>query len=122
MDLNKTCGEECKAQLDAEFGEGKCIFISCDVTNGDALRGNAKDRVQLYCSLLYEGFCNLRITSPVNICCLMCYLNEEVRKKGKNKEPRTEERLLGQFCKHFPGETRCHFSLVTKKALVTWLV
>ena len=40
VDLNKTCGEECKAQLDAEFGEGNCTFISCDVSNGDALRGN----------------------------------------------------------------------------------
>ena len=40
VDLNKTCGEECKAQLDVEFGEGNCTFISCDVSNGDALRGN----------------------------------------------------------------------------------
>lgn len=38
VDLNKTCGEECKAQLDAEFGEGNCAFIPCDVSNGDALR------------------------------------------------------------------------------------
>ncbi|TKS69373.1 15-hydroxyprostaglandin dehydrogenase [NAD(+)] [Collichthys lucidus] len=38
VDLNKTSGEECKAQLDAEFGEGNCTFISCDVSNGDALR------------------------------------------------------------------------------------
>lgn len=44
VDLNKTCGEECKAQLDAEFGEGNCTFISCDVTNGDALRGNTLKR------------------------------------------------------------------------------
>lgn len=40
VDLNKTCGEECKAQLDAEFGEGNCSFIPCDVSNGDTLRGN----------------------------------------------------------------------------------
>lgn len=40
VDLNKTCGEECKAQLDAQFGEGNSTFISCDVTDGDALRGN----------------------------------------------------------------------------------
>ena len=39
VDLNKSCGEECKAQLDAEFGEGNCTFIPCDVCNGDALRG-----------------------------------------------------------------------------------
>lgn len=38
VDLNKICGEECKAQLDAEFGEGNCAFIPCDVSNGDALR------------------------------------------------------------------------------------
>lgn len=40
VDLNKDLGEECKAQLDAEFGEGNCRFIECDVANGDALRGN----------------------------------------------------------------------------------
>lgn len=57
VDLNKTCGEECKAQLDAQFGEGKCIFISCDVTNGDALRGNAKDIVQLYSSMNDSATC-----------------------------------------------------------------
>ena len=39
MDLNKTSGEECKTQLDAEFGEDNCIFIQCDITNGDALKG-----------------------------------------------------------------------------------
>ncbi|XP_034043972.1 LOW QUALITY PROTEIN: 15-hydroxyprostaglandin dehydrogenase [NAD(+)]-like [Thalassophryne amazonica] len=38
VDLNKTRGDECKAQLDAEFGEGKCTFIQCDVSNGDKLR------------------------------------------------------------------------------------
>lgn len=40
VDLNQTVGEECKTQLDAEFGEGNSIFIQCDVTNGDALKGN----------------------------------------------------------------------------------
>lgn len=53
VDLNKTSGEECKAQLDAEFGEGNCTFISCDVSNGDALRGNtactARQTPQTYC-------------------------------------------------------------------------
>lgn len=38
VDLNKTCGEECKTQLDTEFGEGNCTFILCDVSDGDALR------------------------------------------------------------------------------------
>lgn len=79
VDLNKTCGEECKAQLDAEFGEGKCIFIPCDVTNGDALRG--KTPKTEFC----EWFCNRHITCPVNTRCLMCYLNEEVRKKGEEQ-------------------------------------
>lgn len=40
VDLNEACGQQCKAQLDAEFGEGQSIFISCDVTDGDALKGN----------------------------------------------------------------------------------
>lgn len=44
VDLNKTCGEECKTQLDAEFGEGNCTFIQCDVSIGDALRGNTTSR------------------------------------------------------------------------------
>uniref|UniRef100_A0A3B5M0W0 Uncharacterized protein n=1 Tax=Xiphophorus couchianus TaxID=32473 RepID=A0A3B5M0W0_9TELE len=38
VDLNKTVGEQCQAQLDAEFGEGRSVFIQCDVTHGDALR------------------------------------------------------------------------------------
>ncbi|XP_037546045.1 15-hydroxyprostaglandin dehydrogenase [NAD(+)] [Nematolebias whitei] len=38
LDLNKTCGEQCKNELDSEFGEGNCTFIQCDVSNGDALR------------------------------------------------------------------------------------
>ncbi|CAG06100.1 unnamed protein product, partial [Tetraodon nigroviridis] len=38
LDLNPSCGEACKAELDAEFGEGNCIFIPCDVSNGDALK------------------------------------------------------------------------------------
>ncbi|MEQ2158931.1 hypothetical protein GOODEAATRI_017205, partial [Goodea atripinnis] len=40
VDLNEILGEQCKAQLDAEFGEGKSTFIQCDVTHGDALRGD----------------------------------------------------------------------------------
>ncbi|XP_037328640.1 15-hydroxyprostaglandin dehydrogenase [NAD(+)] [Pungitius pungitius] len=38
VDLNKTCGEESKTELDALFGEGNCCFIACDVSNGEALR------------------------------------------------------------------------------------
>nr|XP_061792197.1 15-hydroxyprostaglandin dehydrogenase [NAD(+)]-like isoform X1 [Nerophis lumbriciformis] len=38
VDLNKICGEECKKQLDTEFGEDSNIFIQCDVSNGVSLR------------------------------------------------------------------------------------
>ncbi|XP_037620775.1 15-hydroxyprostaglandin dehydrogenase [NAD(+)] isoform X2 [Sebastes umbrosus] len=48
VDLNKTCGEECKAQLDAEFGEGNCNFIPCDVSNGDALRDAFQSTVDMF--------------------------------------------------------------------------
>lgn len=47
LDMNQSCGEKCKEQLDAEFGEGNCTFISCDVSNGDALKGNAADAVNI---------------------------------------------------------------------------
>lgn len=40
VDLNKAVGEECKTQLNAEFGEDNSIFIQCDVSNGDELTGN----------------------------------------------------------------------------------
>uniref|UniRef100_A0A3Q4I7W6 15-hydroxyprostaglandin dehydrogenase n=1 Tax=Neolamprologus brichardi TaxID=32507 RepID=A0A3Q4I7W6_NEOBR len=48
VDLNKDLGEECKAQLDAEFGEGNCRFIECDVANGDALRGTFQNTVDQF--------------------------------------------------------------------------
>ncbi|XP_061130720.1 15-hydroxyprostaglandin dehydrogenase [NAD(+)]-like [Syngnathus typhle] len=38
VDLNKTCGDECKKQLDTEFGADSSTFIQCDVSNGDLLR------------------------------------------------------------------------------------
>ncbi|XP_076001417.1 15-hydroxyprostaglandin dehydrogenase [NAD(+)] [Genypterus blacodes] len=38
VDMNQTLGDEYKAQLDSEFGEGNCNFIQCDVSNGDMLR------------------------------------------------------------------------------------
>lgn len=44
VDLNKTVGEQCQAQLDAEFGEGRSMFIQCDVTHGDALRGEEEEQ------------------------------------------------------------------------------
>ncbi|XP_023155242.1 15-hydroxyprostaglandin dehydrogenase [NAD(+)] [Amphiprion ocellaris] len=37
VDLNQACGEQCKEQLDAEFGEGNSSFIQCDVSDGNAL-------------------------------------------------------------------------------------
>lgn len=43
LDQNQSCGETCKKQLDAEFGGGNCSFIACDVSNGDALKGNVQD-------------------------------------------------------------------------------
>lgn len=49
VDLNQTCGEQCKAQLDDEFGEGQSIFISCDVTDGVALKGNTGVRTATLC-------------------------------------------------------------------------
>ncbi|XP_033976839.1 15-hydroxyprostaglandin dehydrogenase [NAD(+)] isoform X2 [Trematomus bernacchii] len=48
VDLNKTCGEESKALLDAEFGEGHCHFIPCDVSNGDALREAFQNTVEQF--------------------------------------------------------------------------
>ncbi|XP_063333186.1 15-hydroxyprostaglandin dehydrogenase [NAD(+)] isoform X2 [Pelmatolapia mariae] len=48
VDLNKDLGEECKAQLDAEFGEGNCTFIECDVANGDALRDTFQNTVDQF--------------------------------------------------------------------------
>lgn len=39
VDINQNCGDSCKSELDAEFGGGSCAFIQCDVTDGDALRG-----------------------------------------------------------------------------------
>ncbi|XP_056892924.1 15-hydroxyprostaglandin dehydrogenase [NAD(+)] [Takifugu flavidus] len=38
LDMNQSCGEKCKEELDLEFGEGNCTFTVCDVSNGDALR------------------------------------------------------------------------------------
>ncbi|XP_028305195.1 15-hydroxyprostaglandin dehydrogenase [NAD(+)] isoform X2 [Gouania willdenowi] len=37
VDMNKVMGEECKAQLDKEFGEETSTFLQCDVSDGDAL-------------------------------------------------------------------------------------
>ncbi|XP_056313501.1 15-hydroxyprostaglandin dehydrogenase [NAD(+)] isoform X1 [Danio aesculapii] len=37
VDLNQSVGEECKNDLDDQFGEDNCIFIQCDVTDGGKL-------------------------------------------------------------------------------------
>nr|XP_009291007.1 15-hydroxyprostaglandin dehydrogenase [NAD(+)] isoform X2 [Danio rerio] len=37
VDLNQSVGEECKSDLDDQFGEDNCIFIQCDVTDGEKL-------------------------------------------------------------------------------------
>lgn len=68
LDLNETCGEQCKAQLDTEFGEGQSIFISCDVTDGDALKGNT--RAGAATLRFSERFCDkVRQTYIANTCC-----------------------------------------------------
>ncbi|XP_028272648.1 15-hydroxyprostaglandin dehydrogenase [NAD(+)] [Parambassis ranga] len=48
VDLNKACGEECKVQLDTEFGEGNCVFLQCDVSDGDALTDTFKRTVDMF--------------------------------------------------------------------------
>lgn len=37
MDLNGSCGEQCKSELDSEFGDDRSIFLQCDVTDAGAL-------------------------------------------------------------------------------------
>lgn len=39
VDLNQTCGEQSKSQLDKDFRKDQSVFIQCDVSNGDALKG-----------------------------------------------------------------------------------
>uniref|UniRef100_A0A3B4BED3 15-hydroxyprostaglandin dehydrogenase [NAD(+)] n=1 Tax=Periophthalmus magnuspinnatus TaxID=409849 RepID=A0A3B4BED3_9GOBI len=37
VDMNASCGEQCKLELDSEFGADRSIFLQCDVTNAEAL-------------------------------------------------------------------------------------
>ncbi|KAK7929779.1 hypothetical protein WMY93_006174 [Mugilogobius chulae] len=37
VDLNASCGEQCKSELDSEFGADRSIFLQCDVSDADAL-------------------------------------------------------------------------------------
>jgi len=39
VDLNQSVGEECKSDLDGQFGEDSCIFIQCDVTDSEKFKG-----------------------------------------------------------------------------------
>uniref|UniRef100_A0A3P9IM72 15-hydroxyprostaglandin dehydrogenase [NAD(+)] n=1 Tax=Oryzias latipes TaxID=8090 RepID=A0A3P9IM72_ORYLA len=48
VDINQSCGDVCKSELDAEFGGDNCAFIQCDVTDGDALRDAFQKTVDLF--------------------------------------------------------------------------
>ncbi|XP_018422021.1 PREDICTED: 15-hydroxyprostaglandin dehydrogenase [NAD(+)] isoform X2 [Nanorana parkeri] len=39
VDQNRISGEECKASLDEQFGSHRTMFIQCDVTDQEQLRG-----------------------------------------------------------------------------------
>ena len=39
VDLNQEVGRDCQVQLDAAYGEGNSMFIQCDITDGDKLKG-----------------------------------------------------------------------------------
>lgn len=95
VDLNETCGEECKAQLDAEFGEGQSIFISCDVTNEDKLKGNARQGgAEALKALRFSA-----ATRDAHMRCAVDIANGEDRKRGR-KEAWTEEPLPVVSGKH----------------------
>ncbi|XP_062851596.1 15-hydroxyprostaglandin dehydrogenase [NAD(+)] [Trichomycterus rosablanca] len=38
VDLNESVGEECKRELDQQYGEENSIFVQCDVTDGEKLQ------------------------------------------------------------------------------------
>uniref|UniRef100_A0A3B3IML3 15-hydroxyprostaglandin dehydrogenase n=1 Tax=Oryzias latipes TaxID=8090 RepID=A0A3B3IML3_ORYLA len=48
VDINQSCGDVCKSELDAEFGGDNCAFIQCDVTDGHALRDAFQKTVELF--------------------------------------------------------------------------
>lgn len=39
MDVNEAVGKDLKASLDKEFGEDRTIFLTCDVTSDEQLKG-----------------------------------------------------------------------------------
>ncbi|XP_042614416.1 15-hydroxyprostaglandin dehydrogenase [NAD(+)] isoform X1 [Cyprinus carpio] len=48
VDLNQSVGEECKSDLDGQFGEDNCIFIQCDVTNAGKLKEAFQNTVKKF--------------------------------------------------------------------------
>ncbi|XP_059408499.1 15-hydroxyprostaglandin dehydrogenase [NAD(+)]-like isoform X2 [Carassius carassius] len=48
VDLNQSVGEECKSDLDGQFGEDNCIFIQCDVTNAGKLKDAFQNTVKKF--------------------------------------------------------------------------
>ncbi|XP_051761110.1 15-hydroxyprostaglandin dehydrogenase [NAD(+)] isoform X3 [Ctenopharyngodon idella] len=48
VDLNQSVGEECKSDLDGQFGEDNCIFIQCDVTDGGKLKDAFQNTVEKF--------------------------------------------------------------------------
>ncbi|XP_048052661.1 15-hydroxyprostaglandin dehydrogenase [NAD(+)] isoform X1 [Megalobrama amblycephala] len=48
VDLNQSVGEECKSDLDGQFGEDNCVFIQCDVTDGGKLKDAFQNTVERF--------------------------------------------------------------------------
>lgn len=48
VDLNQSVGEECKSDLDKQFGENNCIFIQCDVTDAVTLKEAFQNTVKMF--------------------------------------------------------------------------
>ncbi|KAM9476930.1 15-hydroxyprostaglandin dehydrogenase [NAD(+)] [Clarias gariepinus] len=48
VDLNQAVGEECKKELDEQYGQDNCIFIQCDVTDGGRLKEAFKSTVERF--------------------------------------------------------------------------
>ncbi|TRY85365.1 hypothetical protein DNTS_031305, partial [Danionella cerebrum] len=48
VDLNRSVGEDCKRDLESQFGDESCVFIQCDVTDGEKLRDAFKNTVETF--------------------------------------------------------------------------
>ncbi|XP_053535878.1 15-hydroxyprostaglandin dehydrogenase [NAD(+)] isoform X2 [Ictalurus punctatus] len=46
VDLNQSVGEECKKELDEQYGQDNSIFLQCDVTDGGKLQEAFKSTVE----------------------------------------------------------------------------